>query len=145
MQGICSLDCIVWTDRWLERFSPDENATVTAEDKSDVREIVRAMHVVLKDAELMQAHELGEIHGLPLKRVIDGVSFQRKNEAVPLQLADVCAFVLKRELCHLHIPEGLGRAIMLAIVVGRGYSPADIKKLLSEEGTVKPGYDISAN
>lgn len=131
MQGLCALDCIVWADRWLERFAPDENATVTAEDKADVREIVRAMHVILKDEQLMQLNGLGEVDGLPLKRIIDGVSFQRKSEAVALQLADVCAFILKRGLGDLHLPDGLYKSIMAATMLARGYSPDEIKAIVA--------------
>ena len=34
---------------------------------------------------------------------------------------------------------------MAAILAGRGYGPADVKKILSGEGTVKPGYEIGVS
>lgn len=139
MQGICALDCVVWADRWLERYAPDENATVTAEDKTDVREVIRNMHVVLKNSKLMESNGLGVIEGLPLKRIIDGISFQRKNEAVALQLADACAFVLKRGLGKLHIPAPLFDYLQRAILLARVHTKTELATVAG----LKAGYDAS--
>jgi hypothetical protein len=43
--------------------------------------------------------------GLPLRRIIDTVHFAEKADAQPLQLADLCAFVLGRGLKANWVPE----------------------------------------
>ena len=133
MQGTCTLDCVIWADKWLARFAPDENATATAENNDDVKQVIRAMQVVLQHPELMVAHGLDGTKDLPLKRIIDGVSFQNKQEAVALQLADACCFVLKRGYSGKHIPPNLFFQVLGRVYAGRGYDRKKFDKLMGEQ------------
>jgi Protein of unknown function (DUF3800) len=107
MQTVSVFDCLIWTDRWLEKFSPSENAVVIAEDTDRVKPLIKfsvrmlRSPIVLKEAGLEQA---AATFGMPLKRIIDTVHFAAKSDARALQLADLCAFTLGRGMKGKDVP-----------------------------------------
>jgi Protein of unknown function (DUF3800) len=119
MHGTAAINCMSWADRWLSRFAPNENATVAAENRNGVQELIRAVAAVIKDEESVHKHGFSAVDHLPLLRIIDGITFQKKNEAVALQLADLCAFILMRELNGKHLPEGMNERFMTLFLATR--------------------------
>jgi hypothetical protein len=101
IQGVSVLDCLIWAERWLERYAPAEL----------IRHFVR----VARDPALMRAWEFPEEaakeFNLPLRRIIDTVHFAEKADARPLQLADLCAFILGRAMKGMEVPIGVFETI----------------------------------
>lgn len=115
MQTMAAMDCALWADRWLEMFAPSENALITAEDTDHVKKLIKAAMQVFQSDPLMEQWGLKEAKsqfGLPLKRVIDTVHFTDKGGAKALQLADLCAFTLRRLLEEKHVPLEVGEIVV---------------------------------
>jgi Protein of unknown function (DUF3800) len=113
VHGNAAADCLIQADRWLERFAPDELATVVHEDGAATKVLIKRAVSVLRNPDFhggLSTEELSEL-GMPLKRIIDTVHFADKGDARPLQLADLCAFVLGRALKDMPIPVQAFRVI----------------------------------
>jgi hypothetical protein len=68
-----------------------------------------------RSAEQLKAQGFGDEMlppGLPLRKIIDTVHFAEKADARPLQLADLCAFILGRGLKGNPVPEYATRIVM---------------------------------
>jgi hypothetical protein len=116
MHNAAAINCLFYADRWLARFAPSELATIYHEDgtpaKAHIKKSLRALRsrefaaFAAKDEDMIKAEV-----ALPLKRIIDTVNFQEKSEARPLQLADLCAFIIGRHLKGKPVPEAVLRII----------------------------------
>lgn len=108
MHGGAVADSLLRADRWLAKFSPNELATVIHEDVTRTKRLVKGIVRTLRSEDEMRREgfspEFRERFGLPLKRIIDTVHFAEKADARPLQLADLCAFVLARALKDAPVP-----------------------------------------
>jgi hypothetical protein len=108
VHNAAAFDCLLHTDRWLERYAPNELAIVIHEDGPTAKRLVKEAVRVMRDGAAIRAHSMtpeviGEV-GLPLKRIIDTVHFAEKADGRPLQLADLCAFMLARGFRGLDVP-----------------------------------------
>jgi uncharacterized protein DUF3800 len=105
-----ALDCMLWADRWLGRFAPSELSTIIHEDGTPAKPLIKLTLRIMRSAELMQQWgsdpAMAAEFGLPLRRIIDTVHFAEKADARPLQLADLCAFILGRAMKRLEVPIG---------------------------------------
>ena len=115
IQDIAALDCLLWADRWLAAFAPDELATVVHEDGTAAKKLIKATVRVARSEEQMRKWGIregsGAELGLPLKRIIDTVHFAEKGDASPLQIADLCAFILGRAMKEMPVPIGVFQTI----------------------------------
>jgi hypothetical protein len=83
-------------ESWM-RLSANRNESVMiiAEDTDKVKAMIKAIHSAYTNRFL----PLGEGSKVfDSNHIIETVHFARKNESMPLQIADVCAFVIKRTL-----------------------------------------------
>jgi Protein of unknown function (DUF3800) len=110
IQGTAVFDCLLWTDRWLEKYAGNELATVIHEDGAAAKPLIKLFTRVMRNPHLMAqwgiSPEAANHFGIPLKRVIDTVHFAEKADARPLQLADLCAFILGRAMQEKPVPMG---------------------------------------
>jgi hypothetical protein len=113
IQNAATVDCLMRTDRWLEKFSPSENATVIHEDGPRSKKIIKSIVRALRNSEFMESARAAELRnvGLPLKRIIDTVHFAAKPDARALQLADLCAFIFGRLSKKLPVPKAVEEII----------------------------------
>jgi hypothetical protein len=86
-------------------------ATVVHEDGTPAKMMIKeSLRLIRSEARLARAGVGADIEsvkkhlGLPLKRIIDTVHFAEKSDAGPLQLADLCAFILARGLKDKPVP-----------------------------------------
>jgi hypothetical protein len=111
IHDMAALDCMLWADRWLAKFAPSELSTIIHEDGTPAKPLIKAIIRIMRSVELMQQWGFDPVvaaeFGLPLKRIIDTVHFAEKADARPLQLADLCAFILGRAMKNLEIPIGV--------------------------------------
>ena len=82
---------------WMTIYGGSEVGMFIAEDTPRVKRFIKAIHALLRDpsSEIFQIEDVGIT---PLSKIIDTIHFAQKHETSILQMADVCAFVIKRQL-----------------------------------------------
>lgn len=90
-------ECAVRVEQWMREWAPDEVAAIVAENNNDLRKYAKGVHKIMRSGNVPE-FMLQLVKELPLKHVIDTVYSAEKGEAPPLQLADLCAFLLKRAI-----------------------------------------------
>ena len=96
--------CAFAAEKYMrDHAQPSELAAMVAENNNDTRKMVKEMHVVMKgqgphvkNAELYFS-QLAKVDPdcLPVRRIVDTVYFAEKGDAILLQIADACAFMLR--------------------------------------------------
>lgn len=91
--------CVIAAETFIrESGSRGELARVIAEDNNTTRDFIKTAHGYLKGREpaiLRSLRKSGLRKDLPLKRIVEVPFFALKEDVGMLQLADVCAFVLR--------------------------------------------------
>lgn len=109
MHGICILDCLRDANRWLWLFAPQELSTVVHEDLPNTKALFKICVRMVRSEKLLEQNGIDakarRAAGLPLKHIIDTVHFAEKADAKPLQLADLCAWVLNRSIRGKPVPK----------------------------------------
>jgi hypothetical protein len=102
MQLIAFTHCLIGIERWMRaETDPSENVMLIAEDKPEVKSAFKEIHRVAQNPDKIKQSipaKLAESEELPVTRIVDDIYFTDKQGSVPLQIADVCAFVIKRHL-----------------------------------------------
>lgn len=95
-QTYAFMECAVMAEMWMRHSVPNEVALMVAEDNQQARAMFKEAHAAFKDPklEVMPGNE----HLLPLTHIVDTVHFAAKTECAALQMADACAFSIKRYL-----------------------------------------------
>ena len=94
---ICFLSCLSQTDRFMEQFHSDEMVFVIVEDHAEHRAVLREGAKFLGEPRLREAIERDDgISWRPLTHIVEEPLFQGKSGKSPLQIADICAFILNR-------------------------------------------------
>jgi len=92
--------CAVAAERYMAENTRGEIAQFVAENNTDSSDAIKKMHKYLRGK--LPAGRLFDFYGkktrsyLPLTRIVDCVHFADKDDAILLQVADACAFVLRR-------------------------------------------------
>lgn len=145
VQDMAVFDCLLHADKWLETYAPDELATVTHEDGTAAKRLIKHSVRALRNEWLMAEYgldgEVAKAAGLPLKRIIDTVNFTEKADARPLQLADLCAFSLGRSMRGLDVPLDVLTPIFQSVwwLVERKNDPEVARKALADVIDLKNG------
>src|SRR5271165_938506 len=80
----------------MRKNAPSELITITAEDSPKAKRLMKATQLFLRDP--VQVDKMGlKGKNLPLQHIIDTISFAEKTETSLLQIADACAFAIKRK------------------------------------------------
>lgn len=96
MQWIAYSQCVIAAEVYMRRLSRiDKVAICIVEDNHSARRAIKHMRGLLRRP-IPDMSSFSE--DLPIGRIIDTVHFAAKNEAVLLQIADACAYVIKRYL-----------------------------------------------
>ena len=81
----------------MREVAPDEVALLIAEDRDSIRARLKQAHALYRDHNRMR-----KINPLltyfPFHHIRDTIHFAKKNESAHLQIADVCAFIIKKRL-----------------------------------------------
>jgi hypothetical protein len=92
-------------DIWMKEYAKDECANLIVENNNELRRYARATFKSMKDGTILESFPqtadsesdlAGWAEHLTLVRLIDVPSFMEKRDSPPLQLADFCAYMLKR-------------------------------------------------
>jgi len=85
-------------ERQMLRFPRDEICMLIAEDTDRVKRALKDAHAFLRDRDAVATSALAGISNLPLTKIVDTPHFAAKSDSVPLQIADVCAYLILRRL-----------------------------------------------
>jgi hypothetical protein len=95
--GIAFAECAKRIQEWMTIYGGSEVGLIIAEDTTRVKRFLKAIHTQLRDPS-SEIFQIEDVPIKPLSRIIDTIHFAQKHETSMLQLADACAFVIKREL-----------------------------------------------
>jgi hypothetical protein len=94
LHAIAFMNASIIVERTMRMISPKEVALIIAEDRDRVKTQIKEMQRFLQNPKRV-AHLQKDEDCLPLTRIRDTVHFAKKQESVALQLADMCAFVIR--------------------------------------------------
>jgi hypothetical protein len=115
--------CLAMADFHMRKHCPSENAVVVAEDVTEMRSHLRTSVNYFKnnpfDTSLLPEKYrmfgtepiLAEDRILTITKIIDNVHFSAKNEALLLQVADACAFGIRKFFTGDKMAEVFSQAI----------------------------------
>jgi hypothetical protein len=115
-------DCIISADHYLRLHTePDEVATVVLEDVKHMRPVlrgvpallrVRRLQIVKDDRPERGSFPLDVFDGeMAVTKIVDCAHYAAKDEAPLLQVADACAFAVRRWLARQNYGDELVRAL----------------------------------
>jgi len=88
-------ECALCAERWMKKYGGTELLNLIVETNDQLKKFTKGTF-----RELRKKSEEGTLSKLvpelPITRIIDAPGFMDKEDAPPLQLADTCAFLLKR-------------------------------------------------
>lgn len=88
--------CAIHVDQWLRQQTDDEVCMMIVEDNEQARKLIRETQSHNQRHDINLTDDQRKI--LPLKRIMEDPLFQPKRRSSVLQLADFCAYVIKRRL-----------------------------------------------
>lgn len=99
-QVIAFGECVTATEYYMRtEADPSEVATVTVEHNSQTYRLFRDQHRQLKSVTwLSEGMHPSALLFWPVTRVVDSVNFCEKHDSSILQIADACAFVIRKKL-----------------------------------------------
>lgn len=80
-------------ESWMRRVVPKETAMIIAEDSPKMKRMLKGVHAGYSNRFAEVGHEDKLFHS---NHIIETAHFATRSESMPLQLADACAFVIKR-------------------------------------------------
>lgn len=94
--SIAFMGCMLRIEEFMRRIWPDEVAQMVAEDNDSARQTIKGVMALFRSESYI--NEVKEKHPgvLPLQRIRGPIHFAQKTESAPLQLADLCAFLIRR-------------------------------------------------
>ncbi len=81
-------------EKWMQEYANTEVAMLIAEDVDKTKGTIRLLH----DGYTNRPFNNYDDHVFKAPHIVDGVHFARKEDALLLQIADICAFFAKRQL-----------------------------------------------
>jgi len=90
------IQCEFGVELWLRTNTEKEITHIVAEDNGEVRLAAKEAHILLKNPHEMAKEGFKDHPILPFKRIRDGLQFTTKAESRLLQIADVCAWAMRR-------------------------------------------------
>lgn len=96
IHAMAIIQCEIGVELWMRNNAPDEIVHIIAEDNKDVRQAAREAHVLLKDGPRLAREGVQNPLIFPFVKIWDGLQFASKEESKALQVADVCAWAMRR-------------------------------------------------
>jgi hypothetical protein len=92
--------CTLRIEDYMRACFPSEVAQLVAEDNDQSRKMIKDVHAAFRFPEKVSG--IIPNNQLPLKHIRGSVHFADKDESAPLQLADLCAFIIRGRLANKH-------------------------------------------
>ena len=90
------IQCEIGVELWLRTNTEREITHIIAENNDEVRLAAREAHMLLRNQKEMEREGFRNHPCFPFKRICDGLQFTTKAESRLLQVADACAWALRR-------------------------------------------------
>ena len=87
-------ECISLADGYLREFTPDEVAILIMENRKEAHEAIKKMQHFLRNLEKCDNKLVKS--PFPLQNIVESPFFASKTDSTMLQIADACAFALRR-------------------------------------------------
>lgn len=116
MHAAAIAECTVSVEDWMHRRAKNEVAALFAENHDEVKKAARETQILMrsrKGSEMLNV--MGKRH-LPLRHVKDGINFVTKPESLALQLADACAWTIRKWFSSRQAAEPFYNLLYPAIV-----------------------------
>lgn len=94
--AIAFAGCMLRVEEFMRRVWVDEVAQIVAEDNPEARKTIKGVVDLFKNPSRMLTPLVAHADVLPLQRIRGSVQFADKTESRALQLADACAFLIRR-------------------------------------------------
>jgi Protein of unknown function (DUF3800) len=98
--AVCFAQASIRVEMWMRQNAPDEVADIVAEDLDLVRAAVKEAQTEYRHKDAKKRLGVDERY-FPFTTIIDAPTFQIKTEASLLQVADMCAYTIRRFLGDL--------------------------------------------
>jgi hypothetical protein len=85
-------------EKMMHQLPRDEVAMLFAEDTDLVKQAVKETHAFLIDGDRIRGTAYETMVDLPFTKIVDTPHFAAKADSAPLQLADLCAYLITRRL-----------------------------------------------
>ena len=97
----CFMSCLSQADRWIEQFYPDEKVFAIVEHHQSHKSGLQIVADYLTNPRLIEEIQNdNSLHCDPIKHFVETPLFSPKSGNSPLQIADICAFILSRALAE---------------------------------------------
>ena len=116
--GVAFAMCTMEIERAMREALPDEVALLVAENTNSARKAIKEAHLIYRSEAQVKIRGIN-VDCFPLTKIRDTVHFAAKEECRHLQLADVCAFVLKGHLTRHKLNQQFYDALRPALLVIR--------------------------
>jgi hypothetical protein len=90
------IQCEMSVELWMRANTEREITHIIAEDNADVRLAAKQAHTMLRNPKEVAKEGFIDHPCFPFKRIRDGLQFTSKEESRMLQVADVCAWAMRR-------------------------------------------------
>ena len=115
----CFLSCLSQVERWMEKFHKEEKAFAVVENHNDHKDFLSGIAQLLANPRIRSVIENDpNVSWAPLTYIVDEPLFVGKSGTSPVQIADVCAFILARALANANHSESLLKKIEPQLVSG---------------------------
>ncbi len=100
--AVAFITCTLEIELFMRSVFPAEIVQLVAEDNNEIRSRLKKTHAALRDPNGFQKTAEGRyLHGLlPFSHMRSAIHFANKDESSPLQIADVCAFLIRGHLTN---------------------------------------------
>ena len=92
--------CELRIEEYMRACFPSEVAQIVAEDNDQARKMIKQVHAGFRKSGALAIRYPDNI--LPLRHIRGSVHFADKDESAPLQIADLCAFIIRGHLSGKH-------------------------------------------
>tara|TARA_R110002110_G_scaffold335703_2_gene546350 strand:- start:1788 stop:2570 length:783 start_codon:yes stop_codon:yes gene_type:complete len=90
--------CELSIEYWMRENTTNEVVLVTAEENSDIRKVAKEIHLMYRNKAELEKNGLGNHPYFPFVKIKDGLQFAAKSECQLLQIADVCAWAIRKRV-----------------------------------------------
>ncbi len=92
------MSCAMQVERWMRRMAAQEVCLLIIEDNQQAKKLITDTQLAYQDRHLIAELSERERKNFPFRKIKEAHLFALKGQSKVLQLADFCAYVLKRHL-----------------------------------------------
>lgn len=121
-QASCYFQCALQVEKLMREHAQEDEVAILIAEHGPANKPVKQVHNWIRKAksvaDLVNDAELNPewTQFLPVERIVETAHFANKTDSLPLQLADICAFIIKRHMCGKEKSEPLYERLVDAML-----------------------------